>query len=38
MHRDSRAEVLQALRDIFDGRYSRDVGVDGESVSNGMVT
>jgi len=29
MHRDSRAEVLQALRDIFDGRYSRDVGVDG---------
>ena len=29
MHRDSRSEVLQALRDVYDGRYVRDVGVDG---------
>jgi DNA-binding transcriptional ArsR family regulator len=29
LHREARAQVLQALRDIFDGRYTRDVGVDG---------
>jgi hypothetical protein len=29
LHRETRAEVLQALRDIYDGRYTRDVGVDG---------
>jgi hypothetical protein len=29
MHRDARAEALQALRDIYDGIYTRDVGSDG---------
>lgn len=29
LHRDSRAEVLQALREVYDGRYTRDVGTDG---------
>lgn len=29
MHRDSRSEVRQALRDVYDGRYVRDVGADG---------
>ena len=29
MQHDTRAEVLQALRDIFDGRFTRHVGVDG---------
>lgn len=29
LHRDARGQVLQALRDVYDGRYTRDVGVDG---------
>jgi hypothetical protein len=29
MQRDQRARVLQALRDIYDGVYVRDVGADG---------
>lgn len=29
LHRDARAEVLQALRDVYDGLYTRDVGSDG---------
>jgi hypothetical protein len=29
LHRESRAQVLQGLRDVYDGRYTRDVGVDG---------
>ena len=29
MHRDSRAEVLAALREVYDGRWDRSVGVDG---------
>jgi phage/plasmid primase-like uncharacterized protein len=29
MHRDRRAEVLAALREIFDGSWTRDVGTDG---------
>jgi predicted transcriptional regulator len=29
LHRDSRSEVLQALRDVYDGLYTRDVGSDG---------
>jgi hypothetical protein len=29
LHRDARAQVLQALRDLFDGRFTRDVGADG---------
>jgi hypothetical protein len=29
LHRDARAQVLQALRDLYDGRYTRDVGADG---------
>ena len=29
MPRDRRAAVLQALRDIYDGRYTRDVGTGG---------
>jgi hypothetical protein len=29
MQRDSRVEVLQGLRETFDGRYTRDVGIDG---------
>ena len=29
LHRDTRAQVLQALRDIYDGLYTRDVGADG---------
>jgi DNA-binding transcriptional ArsR family regulator len=29
MHRDSRAEVLAALREIYDGRWDRSVGADG---------
>ena len=29
MHRESRAEVLAALREIHDGAWSRSVGVDG---------
>jgi hypothetical protein len=29
MHRDARAEVLAALREIYDGRWDRSVGTDG---------
>jgi hypothetical protein len=29
MQRDRRATVLQALRDVYDGRYTRDVGTGG---------
>lgn len=29
MPRDPRAELLQALRDVYDGRFDRSVGVDG---------
>jgi hypothetical protein len=29
MHRDARAAVLAALREIYDGRWTRHVGVDG---------
>lgn len=29
MNRDARAEVLQALRDIYDGHYDRPLGTDG---------
>ena len=29
LQRDTRAQVLQALRDVYDGRYTRDVGADG---------
>jgi hypothetical protein len=29
MHRDRRAEVLAALREIYDGRWGRSVGADG---------
>ena len=29
LHRDTRAQVLQALRDVYDGLYTRDVGADG---------
>ena len=29
MHREARAEALQALRDIYDGAYTRNVGSDG---------
>jgi hypothetical protein len=29
MHRDARAEVLAALREVYDGRWDRSVGVDG---------
>lgn len=29
MPRDPRAELLQGLRDVYDGRYDRAVGVDG---------
>jgi Domain of unknown function (DUF3854) len=29
MHRDSRAEILAALREIHDGRWDREVGSDG---------
>jgi hypothetical protein len=29
MSRDARAEVLAALREIYDGRWDRDVGTDG---------
>jgi hypothetical protein len=29
MHRDARAEVLAALREIYDGRWDRSVGADG---------
>jgi hypothetical protein len=29
MHRDTRAIVLAALREIYDGRWSRNVGTDG---------
>lgn len=29
MHRDSRSALLAALREIFDGRWERGVGVDG---------
>src|SRR5262249_47288525 len=29
MHRDSRAAVLAALREIYDGNWQRHVGVDG---------
>lgn len=32
MNRDARAEVLAALREIFDGRYVRYVGSDGGTV------
>jgi hypothetical protein len=29
MHRDARAEVLAALREIYDGRWDRSIGTDG---------
>jgi hypothetical protein len=29
LQRDTRAQVLQALRDVYDGIYTRDVGADG---------
>ena len=29
MHRESRAEVLAALREVFDGRWDRSIGSDG---------
>lgn len=29
MSRDPRAELLQGLRDVYDGRYDRSVGIDG---------
>jgi hypothetical protein len=29
MNRDARAEVLGAMREVYDGRYSRNVGTDG---------
>ena len=29
MNRDTRAEVLAALREVYDGRWSRNVGTDG---------
>ena len=29
MNRDARAEVLGAMREVYDGRWSRNVGVDG---------
>jgi hypothetical protein len=29
MHRDSRAEVLAALREVYDGRWDRSVGAEG---------
>lgn len=29
MHRDARAEVLAAMREIYDGRWDRSVGADG---------
>ena len=29
LHRDARAEVLAALREVYDGRWDRSVGVDG---------
>lgn len=29
MHRDARAEVLAALREVFDGRWDRNIGTDG---------
>src|SRR5207249_3044353 len=29
MHRDARAEVLAALRELYDGRWDRSIGVDG---------
>jgi hypothetical protein len=29
MHRDARAEVLAAFREVFDGRWDRSVGADG---------
>ncbi|WP_324667190.1 Helix-turn-Helix domain-containing protein [Mycobacterium canetti] len=32
MNRDQRAKVLAALREIYDGRWSREVGVDGGRV------
>jgi hypothetical protein len=29
MHRDSRAEILAALREVYDGRWDRSVGTEG---------
>ena len=29
MHRDTRAEILAALREVYDGKWSREVGTDG---------
>src|SRR5262249_46272909 len=29
MHRDARAAILAALREVYDGRYTRVVGTDG---------
>lgn len=29
MHRDARAEVLAALREVYDGRWDRSIGTDG---------
>jgi hypothetical protein len=29
MHRDARAQVLAALREIYDGQWSREIGADG---------
>ena len=34
MHRDSRAEFLAALREIHDGRWSREVGTEGGRTLN----
>ncbi|HMF96095.1 MAG TPA: hypothetical protein VKE96_17450 [Vicinamibacterales bacterium] len=31
MHRDARAELLAALREIYDGRWDRSIGADGGS-------
>jgi hypothetical protein len=32
MHRDGRTEVLAALREIYDGRWDRNVGAEGADV------
>ncbi|TDD35263.1 ArsR family transcriptional regulator [Actinomadura sp. KC06] len=29
MHRDTRASVMAALREVYDGRWDRDIGADG---------
>ena len=35
--RNSRAEVLAALREVYDGRWSRNVGTDGGKTLTGPV-